>query len=378
MSRANERGEAEKRLEAHGRDLAREVSKRSRYGQYVLDAYRESRRQEDPAVHERVVAQELRALTTGGGGTVSATSGASSFVPPAYLLDQIVTYRTPYRAVADAVASVPLPSYGMSIVVPAFTGAGAAAAQTEGSAVADDTSSITASYLSSPIVTKAAQVQVSRQFSDRVGPGIEGDAIILRQLKELLDSQVSSYVIAQMLADSRLQTVSNAGATFALTGTSAGVNGFAKDVRAAKKSLTDLAGTRIRATHLFAPSDLIDYVLAWNDGSGRPLADPAFDDNRLPIRAVDDPDGQGYSGYVFQGLAMAADDSIPASGSNFQVLVARADTTILAESVPFLRTVPQALAGSLDDVLIADSYVAAVPRYPVAAITGAFYAATQF
>lgn len=368
------------RLARHGQDVARALQDGSDYGRWIERSYVQRFRQDDAHENEQRAKQalkELRALGSGGGATASASGGgAAAFVPPAILVDEWVQYRSPYAAfVGQLDDSIPLPPYGLTVYVPAWTTGTTVGTQTEGSAVAEGDP--VSAYLSAAVVEKAGLVTVSQLFIDRAGPGISADRVLVRQLSNQLAAQVDGYALGQALANA--QTVTNTG-TFALT-TASGVGGFLGDLKHAKSKLTDTAGVRLRGTHAFATGDLVDYVSSYADAQGRPVFTPSFDDNRLPIKSVGDgAPAQGYSGYVLGGLALFADDSIPESGSNTQVVVCRADTILHLESAPVFSLFPQGAAGNLESQAIARQYVATIPRWPsgVASISGAAYAASTF
>ena len=176
-----------------------------------------------------------------------------------------------------------------------------------------------------------------------------------------------------------LQTVTNAGA-FALANATSGVGGFLGDLKHAKSKLTDTAGTRLRGTHAFASSDLVDYIASYADGKARPVFSPELGDNRLPIGPVSDKTAEGYSGYVLVGLGLFADDNIPASGSNTQIILCRPDTILQLEGAAIPYLYPPTYAGNLDAVLGVRAYVATIPRFPsgVSVVSGAAYAASTF
>jgi hypothetical protein len=377
-------GGHEKRLQQHGEDIGRALQKRDGYGRAIERMYQEGFRQQDPRVNEQQATKalralrksETRALSTGGGATVSAGGGgASAFVPPAILLDAWATYRSPYRAFADQLDdSVAMPTYGLTAYVPSFTTGTTVATHTENTGVAEGDP--VSGFASGVIIEKAGQVTVSQAFIDRAGPGISGDQVLFTQLKSQLDAQIDAYAITMALANA--QAVTNAGA-FALTGTS-GVGGFLKDLKSAKNLLHDTAGVRLRGTHAFATGDFVDFISSFADGQGMPVFSPSFDDNRLPIRSAGDGTAEGYSGYVLTGLALFADDLVPVSGSNTQIIVCRPSTILLLEGAPVSYLAPQGAAGNLEAIAGVRAYVTAISRYPsgVSNITGAAYAASTF
>jgi hypothetical protein len=296
-------------------------------------------------------------------------------VAPAILLGQLVTYRSPYRSVADQCAAEELPSWGMKVSVPNVTTAPSVTVQTEGSPVSDTDPVM--GLITDDVQPFSGQIQVSQQLLDRAGPGISADKALFAQLREMLDAQVDVAAISQILAQA--QAVTNTG-TFALS-TASGVGGWVGDLKRAKTLIRGTAGVRLNASHCFAQGDFVDYVSAYSDAQGRPIFAPCLDDNRLAIRSQGDQDGQGYSGYIVPGgLALYGDDNLPLSGSNLQILVARPDTVSLFEGTPIPYLYPPSIAGSLLAVLGLRSYAAAIPRYPTGAavISGAAYLGSTF
>jgi hypothetical protein len=233
-------------------------------------------------------------------------------------------------------------------------------------------------FSSSSVVTKAGKINVSQQFLDRAGPGVQGDQVLFQQIKEQLDAQVDVFAITQALANA--QEVNNAAA-FTLTSAS-GVGGFVGDLKKAKNKLHDLQGQRLRGTHCFAIGDFVDHISSYADAQGRPVFSPSFDDNRLPIRSTGDTLAEGYSGYVLVGLALVADDNIPNLGTTgfTQIIVTRPETILLLEGPAVPYCYPPSLANQLDAVLGLRSYVAVVLRFKeaVSTITGKTYEASQF
>lgn len=366
----------QQRLGRHAAEVRHAVQTRNKYGRRIIAQCRERSRGEDEVQNRRRFEEELRALTTGGGATATASSEAAAFVAPAILLDCFASFRSPFASFASQCEQQPLPDYGMNVYIAHLTGGGEVTTQTEGSAVAEKVP--TTGLLKSAIVNKAGQVEVTNQFLDRVGPGIGGDELIFKQLAEQVRSEIDSYALSQVLAGAA--EVTNSG-SFEFSQTS-GVGGFVGDIRKAKNKLATTAGTRIMGTHLFAPSQLINYCEAYATSTGGPVFSPELDDNRLPIRSEGDPRGEGYTGYVLSQLAVFTDDNLPEYGttSNYQVVVARPDTVVVFKSTPIFYLFPQTLAGSLEALIGVRQYTATIPRWPegVCTITGAAYAASHF
>jgi len=198
--------------------------------------------------------------------------------------------------------------------------------------------------------------------------------VLFRQLRNTLAAQVDAYAVAQVLSGA--QTVTNSGSTFALTnGTTAGVGGFLKDVKTARNLLHDTAGVRLRADTLLAIGDFCDYIAAWNDAQGRPVFPAAWDDNRIPLRP-------GATGYVVSGLDMFADDNVPNSSGNVQVIVTKASEIMQLSGPVVPYVMPQDGGGSLEAVVGLRQYCTTIAKYVsgVAVISGTsgFYTASQF
>ena len=380
---------AEARLCRHSQDVVREIRVASAYGQtaekMILGLYRSIDSHDD----ERRAREELRTLTAGGGMTAAAASGGAAFVQPAFLMSQWAAYRSPYRAFADQCQPVTLPSYGLNLYLPVFATGTSVTTESEGNATADNDPS--AVLAASPIVEKTGQVTLTQQFWDRIGVGIAADVLLFAQLKEQMDAQVDNFAVTQAIAAS--QTVLNTG-TFALA-TASGEGGFLKDLKAAKSKMTDTSGVRLRATHLFAASDFADYLAALANADGLPIFQPTLNVDGLDPHAQGDPMAEGFTGYTIAGLAMYADDNIPTSGSNLQLVVARPSTVLLAEGAPMPFMFSEGAGsltsgggswsvtnpgGLLERVVGIKQYVACIARFPsgVSTISGAAYSSTTF
>ncbi len=289
-------------------------------------------------------------------------------------------YRTPYASFAGQCKAEDMPTYGLNLYVPHVTGAMEVTSQTEGSAVAEKAP--TAGLIKGAVVNKSGQIEVSQVFLDRVGPGIAGDQVLFAQLKVQIDTEVDSYALNQALTEAQTVTNNTATFTFSETGGSAGVGGFTNDVRKGKNAVATTAGTRLKATHLFAPSKFTNYIEAWGTTIGGPVFSPTLDDNRLPIRSEGDIQGEGYSGYVLSQLAVFSDDNLPFMGttSDYELLIADPATVLVFRSAPLFYCFPETYSTTLDAALGARVYTACVPRWPegAAVLTGAMYKSSLF
>jgi hypothetical protein len=370
----------EERLARHSRIVAREVDERSDYGQWVERAFGAQQRQANLRDYERAERsrKEFRTLVTQGGATASASGGgAAAFVTPAFLWQAYAVYRSPARVFCDQLNSgYTLPDWGMNCYIPTWSGGGTSVATDTENAALSETDPISG-FQTGAIVQTAGKVTVSRAVTDRVGPGMSGDAAIFAQLKNQLGSQVNVYALNQALPSS--QTVPNSGA-FAVT-TASGVGGMMGDIKTARNLTHDTLGTRVRATHLFTIGDLLDYVSSYADSTGRLLFEASHCDNP-PAYTGANPAGDGWTGYMIGGLAAYADDSVPTTttGNFAQIVVTRPSEIALLESEPVFSVYPQSLANDLEDIVVAREYTATIARYPsaIATIGGVAYTASRF
>ncbi len=121
-----------------------------------------------------------------------ATGGLGGMVPPQYLVDLAAPIARAGRVTADIVRSLPLPSRGMSIIVPRqTTGATTAVQATQNTNVSNTDVAVT--DLVVPIVTIAGQQDVSRQSIER-GHGV--DELIFADLVAAYNVNLDAQVIA--------------------------------------------------------------------------------------------------------------------------------------------------------------------------------------
>ena len=127
--------------------------------------------------------------------------------------------------------------------------------------------------------------------------------------------------------------------------------------------------------HLFTTSDLYSFVTRQVDATtNRPVVVPIFAPGFPIAIGADDglhsdqrePKWARFTGTVLPGgVLWFTDDTIPASGSNTQLIIGAPDeAVILAENdTPILSVFPETFASSLDVVVNLRSYVAAVARH---------------
>lgn len=314
---------------------------------------------------------EARAIQSGGGPTVSATSGASSFITPVFGRPY-VPYREYGRAFADACFHAPLPDSGLAIYKPAQTGPAGVAEQTESNIVSSGVTEVdpTVGYIVATLSIFAGQVTLSQVVIDRTSPDYRFDLMCEDALHRDYDPKFDAYVIAQALANATSQSYTG---TFSLTKVS-GTGGFQGQVGLAKSNMRTLEGTVLNPTALFLSPARGEYITGWADANGRPVVVP---DDAGPWNAVaNSGDGdlgiEGYTGFRFSGLRTYTDANIPTTGGTAnldQAIVGALNEVEVYEGSPINRVLPQTLGGNLETILQRYSYATVLVNYPKAVTT---------
>jgi hypothetical protein len=370
---------AVERLARYGRELGHEIDQRSREGVRAERILRARERTGDESEHRARTSKllaELRGFGTDGGISAAAASEAASFVSPAVLLAEWAPFRGAQRVFADACRSLPLPAFGMKLYVPYVSGTDAVGEQTEGGAVAE-TEPTTALEASPTVGTVTGQITTSMQLHDRGGSGGGSlDAILGGQLHEQLDEAVDKYALNQAI-----QTGT------AIAGNSGAYSNekYLEDLAKTRKEIADVAGTRLRATHIFSSTDFYGFYTRQFDKNERPFMTPHFVPGFPVSTGADDfdsgaaPAWSRFLGTVMPGgLVWMADDSIPLVGTTtgIRILVSAPATAILLfEDDPVLTTFVETKADTLRVILNLRCYVATVTRQSAgtAVLTGAAY-----
>jgi len=180
-----DRGEAWKRLQAHGREMDALAPRQA-----------EDRNRRAAQAAERALTgtpAERRALDafTGAGGVIferramTRTDGQGGyFVPPVWLIDRAVPPPRADAALAAAVTTLPLPEYCDSVNIPRVTTGTAAAAQSS-DAGPGATRDLDDAFVNSRVISVAGTVDVSSQWFDQGSGGAGGalDAMIWDDLQ---------------------------------------------------------------------------------------------------------------------------------------------------------------------------------------------------
>ena len=308
----------------------------------------------------------FREVTRGENRAASSASGSGgAFVTPEYLTANWAAFRTAGKAFTNQTTNLPVPEYGLTVNLPSFTSSTTVAQQTENTGVPD--AAPTGTNVSATLVTISGEVPVSQQLSDRGGmDGLSFDEILFQQLMWQVNTQIDVYVLSQALANAGTVTES----TFSLANFYAGI-------ALGREQLTDTNGVRMAATHVFSTSDQFGYVTRQLDSQSRPIVVP---DSASLVATAGDPNWDSWTGVHLPGaLRWFADDNIPASGSNTQIIVARPQEiyTFDGQHVPY--AFPETNAGSLSVLVGLRAYVGAIVRFPkaIAALSGAAFPLTN-
>jgi len=282
----------------------------------------------------------------------------AGFTTPNWLTEQWAAFRSPPRTFTNQTFMVPLSPFGLQVNVPSFSGPAASGQQSsENQAVGG--ASPTGADLSTSVTTQLATVVLSQQLYDRGGAtGLGFDMIMGAQLKSQLDAAVDLYVLNQAIS----------GATSVSDSTSYTNALFYQDIAKAREGLTDTSGTRLVPTHLFSTSDLYSFVSRQVDDDHRPIFTPDWSAEPWSNYAEHGDDtGKGWLGHILPGnIAWFADDNIPASGSNTQIIVARPQEMVTFEADPVVYAWPETYGPNLSVLVSLVEYVAAVARFPLA------------
>lgn len=313
---------------------------------------------------ERVAAEYRRS------GVVETRSGASSttiagFTTPEYYTADWAAYRGAPRSFTDQCTLLPLPEYGLQVNVPSFSSAATTAQQTELAGASGSTP--TGANIQVNLTTQAGAVSISQQLFDKGGmSGLAFDKILFAQMKSQLDASIDLYVINQATANAA--TVTDASSlTIPL---------FYTDLASAREKLSDTAGTRFPATHIFSTTDFFSWVTRQVDATtNRPILTP--DSGALVLAAqMGDPKWDSWTGVHLGQTRWHTDDNIPVNSSGYvQVLVCRPQEVYVFDGDTMSFAYPQTNANTLSVEIGLRAYIGAVVRFSnaIAVISGASY-----
>ena len=385
---------AQRRLEAHAREVAHEVVRGTSEGRYAERTILTRTRTHDEALHREAFEREmneLRSLTTGAGVSAGSAGSGSVFVSPYFLLDQWAPYRGRRRPFADQCISLPMPVFGMHAYIPAFTSPGTSAEkQTEGSAITEGAPQ--SALEGTEVQTITSRVNITQQFLDRAfGSGGNIDVILGLQMQQQMEEQVDLHVLEQAIKNGSAVTgTSTVWKTNSFEEQAKGFARFYEDLAAGREKMFDESGTRLRPTHFFTTSDFYSFATKLTDAQGRPilqLTQRPLDERRKGAQGADNledvPKWSRFTGTVLPGGVMwFTDDNIPTKTVGTvpnctQLIVSAPDEALVLveDVVPTLTLMPQTVGNKLEVVVIQRKYAAAITRHAAgsAIINGTAY-----
>lgn len=321
-----------------------------------------------PEARERLAQSQARDVS---GSTVS---GAGTFAPPLWLVDQYVTYARPARVTADLLVKETLPGGVSSINIPRVSTPTTVAVQATNNASLSS-QVLAADSVSSSITTTGGQAVVSMQLIEQ--SGIPFDDIILRDLTAAHAVALDAGVLSGTGSSGQLTgIIPSAGTTLTYTSSSpafAGAGALYAQINAGISAIA--SGRYMPPTGIVMHPRRWSWIMSQVDSSNRPLVTP----NGAIFNAPGVTDGvyaQGAAG-VLAGLPVYLDANIPintGAGTNQDtVIIAKLDDLYLWETAVDAQAFSATYANQNSMLFRVTNYSAAIPtRYTksIATITG--------
>jgi HK97 family phage major capsid protein len=275
-----------------------------------------------------------------------------SVVPPAYLLDQLITFARPSRPVANIVQQQALPQT-MSVNVPKIMSGTAVASQASQNTAVTETD-LTDSYVTSPVVSIAGGQTASRQLIEQSPLAV--DEIIFRDLT------------AAFAAETDRQVLNTTGSGNTLTGIlqTSGIGAFtaSSNAIAAVYGALGQAISYIWKNRFLGPEAIVVSPARWGswitqlDSESRPLFTPTANGPFNAAGLLKNVEASGIVGEVL-GVPVVVDAQI----SDQTALVGRFSDAVLYESGPRAQIFPDMLANQMSLYLQVWGYAALGIRY---------------
>lgn len=309
--------------------------------------------------NNREFAVENRALA----GNI--TGAAGEFVPPVWMMQQLVRVARPGRVFADQINGQPLVEKTNTVDIPRLvTGTAVAQQTTENTAVQNTDAA--ADSISATVVTLAGQQVLSVQLIDQSPVSV--DQIILEDLASALAVKVDQFALSS--TGTGQVGVLNLSGVNAVTYTDA-----SPTVGELYPKVAD-AIQRVSTSRYMPPDKIFMHPRRWAwltaavDTAGRPLVVPSAQMPQNSSAAMAAVASEGFVGSM-QGLPVFADPNIPTNlgaGTNQDpIIAARTRDLYLWQSVPFALVDPYSLSANMSVRLRLHSYVAVQHgRYPTA------------
>jgi HK97 family phage major capsid protein len=302
---------------------------------------------------------------------ITRVDGSGGYaVPPAWLMDQYVTYARPGRAFANVCQRQTLPGGTDSINVPKMLTGTTVAIQTADNTGVSETN-LTDTFINAPVRTISGQQGVAIQLIDQ--SPIAFDDVVFRDLVAAHAAVLDGQVISGSGSAGQVLGVLNTPSITSIAASAVTVAGC-------YSALANAVQT-VHTTRFLPPEVIVMHPRRWGwflaalDTQQRPLVLP---NSNMPFNAVGiltDVDSQQVVGNL-HGLPVVTDPNIPTNsgaGTEDWIYVMRSSDLILWESGLRARVLPETRAANLTVLLQVYSYLAFTgARYPqaVAVITG--------
>jgi len=302
---------------------------------------------------------------------ISRVDGSGGYaVPPAWLMDQYVTYARPGRAFANVCQRQQLPGGTDSINVPKMlTGTSVAIQATDNSTVSE--TNLTDTFINAPVRTISGQQGLAIQLIDQ--SPIAFDDVVFRDLVAAHAAVLDGQVIGGSGSSGQVLGVNN---TPGITSIAAAGVTLTQVYSAIANAIQTVHTTR------FLPPEVVvmhprrwGWLLAQVDTQNRPVVLPEANNPMNAVGILEAVDSQQIVGRL-HGLPIVTDPNIATNsgaGTEDIVYVMRASDLILWESGIRARVLPETRAANLTVLLQVYSYLAfTAARYPasVVEITG--------
>ena len=283
------------------------------------------------------------------GSTVDA---GGSFVPPAYLLDQYITYARPGRPVANIVSQEPLPPTMQVNIPKILTGTAVAPQASENTPVQE--TDLTDGYVTADVVTIAGQQTASRQLLDQSPVAV--DQIIFRDLTMAFAAETDDQVLNTTGSGNTLDGILN----------TSGIGAFT----AADNTIQNVYGALGEAVsfiwknRFLGPDAIVVSPARWGswitqlDSEHRPLFVPTANGPFNAAGLLQNVDAQGIVGQVL-GVPVVVDAQI----ADNTALVGGFSDAVLFESGPRAQIFFEPLASQLSVLMSVWGYAAFAVRY---------------
>jgi HK97 family phage major capsid protein len=299
---------------------------------------------------------------------ISRVDGQGGYaVPPAWLMDQYVTYARPGRAFANVCQRQTLPGGTDSINVPKMLTGTTVGVQTADNQTVSLTD-LTDTFINAPVRTIAGQQNVAIQLIDQ--SPIAFDDVVFRDLTSAHAAVLDQQVIGGSGSNGQVLGVGNTPGITAIP--SAGVT-LANVYSAIANAIQTIHTTR------FLPPEVIvmhprrwGWLLAQFDQQQRPVVLPETNNPMNAVGILEAVDSQQIVGRM-HGLPVVTDPNIATNsgaGTEDIVYVMRSSDLILWEGGIRARVLPETKAANLTVLLQIYNYLAfTAARYPASVVT---------